>query len=338
MAYKVGLKRFFYQDANRSNWDGTGPRPLVTDVWYPATETSIETDTLIGPPDVPFFKVGKATRDADLLTTGESFPLILLSHGTGGVSLQLGWLASYLASQGFILAAVNHHGNNGLEPYVSKGFLHFWERAKDLTVVLNQLLSDENFGKRINPNQIGAAGFSLGGYTVLAISGGVTNIKSLIDSYKKVGRDIIKEIPPEFTDTAAFVEEFNSLDKFVSVADTSHCDERIKAVFSIAPVHGEAFSQEGLSSIKIPVKIIVGDADGQALASINASYFARHIKNAELTILEKVGHYTFLGEGTEIGKQELPMFCLDEHDIDRASIHQTVSQWAKEFFDKHLKG
>lgn len=337
MTYKVGLRRFFFQDTKRSNWSGTGERPLITDVWYPAIETAIETDTLIGSSAEPFFKVGKAAYDADLLITEESFPLILLSHGTGGVSLQLGWLASYLASEGFILAAVNHHGNNGLEPYVSKGFLYFWERAKDLTVVLNQLLSNETFGKRINTKQIGAAGFSLGGYTVISVAGGVTNIKSFIDLYKKSGRDLVKEIPPEFKDTNAFMEEFNSLDKFTSVADVSYRDERIKAIFSIAPVLGEAFTQDGLSTIQIPVKIVVGDADQQALASVNASYFARHIKNAELTILEKVSHYTFLGEGTEIGKRELPMFCLDD-GIDRALVHQIVSKWAKEFFEKHLKG
>jgi predicted dienelactone hydrolase len=258
MTYKIGLKRIFYQDPARSNWAGTDPRPLVTDVWYPAVDDAVETDIFIGPPDFPFFKAGKAARDAELLSS-RSYPLILLSHGTGGASLQLGWLASHLTSHGYIVAAVNHHGNNGLEPYVSKGFLHYWERPKDLTVVLDQLLADQNFGVHIQQDQIGAAGFSLGGYTMIAVAGGRTDIQPMINAFTKSGRDLSREIPPEFTDTAAFMEEFKSLSQHTAFADASHRDERIKAVFAIAPVLGEAFSASGLSEIQIPVKIIVGE-------------------------------------------------------------------------------
>jgi predicted dienelactone hydrolase len=337
MTFKAGLKRFSYQDETRSNWAETGPRPLVTDVWYPAVENAVETDTFIGSPDFPVFKSGKAARDAHPLHTKKSFPLILLSHGTGGASLQLGWLASYLASEGYIAAAVNHHGNNGLEPYVAKGFLHYWERAKDLKVVLDQLLADQTFGTLIDPDRIGAAGFSLGGYTVLAVAGGTTNIQPMIDFFTNSELDLSKVIPPEFTDTAAFMQEFKSLSQHVVVADASHLDKRIKAVFAIAPVLGNIFSEEGLSSIQIPVRIVVGEADLLAPVQENAAHFAMHLKDAELTVLGSVGHYTFLGEGTEAGKKAAPMFCVDENGVDRAIVHQKVSRWAREFFEKHLK-
>jgi predicted dienelactone hydrolase len=335
MTFKVGLKRFSYQDETRSNWAATGPRPLVTDVWYPAVDTAVETDIFIGSPDFPVFKAGKAAREAESLTG--SFPLILLSHGTGGASLQLGWLASYLASEGYIAAAVNHHGNNGLEPYLAKGFLHYWERAKDLTVLLDQLLADQTFGTLINQSQIGAAGFSLGGYTVLAVAGGTTNVQPMIDMFTNSEQDLSKVIPPEFTDTDAFMQEFKFLSQHVAVADASHLDKRIKAVFAIAPVLGNIFSEEGLSSIQIPVRIVVGEADQLAPVQENAAHFAMHLKDAELTVLGSVGHYTFLGEGTEAGKKAAPMFCVDENGVDRAIVHQKVSRWAKEFFEKHLK-
>ena len=85
MAYKVGLRRLFYQDTDRSNWDGTNPRPLLTDVWYPAVDTAVEVDVSIGPPNMPFFNAGKSARDAELVFAPASFPLVLLSHGSGGV-------------------------------------------------------------------------------------------------------------------------------------------------------------------------------------------------------------------------------------------------------------
>jgi predicted dienelactone hydrolase len=337
MTFKVGLKRLFHQDETRSNWEGTGPRPLITDVWYPAVEESVETDIFIGSPEFPVFKAGKAARDAQPLQTTGSFSLILLSHGTGGASLQLGWLATHLAAEGCIAAAVNHHGNNGLEPYVAKGFLHYWERAKDLKVILDQLLVDPTFGKLIDQERIGAAGFSLGGYTVIAVAGGTTTVQPMITAFTEGGQDLSKVIPPEFKDTDAFMQEFKSLRQHIPVADASHRDERIKAVFAIAPVLGEIFSEAGLSSIHIPVKIVVGEADQLAPPNVNAAHYAMHIKDAELTVLGSVGHYTFLAEGTEVGKQAAPMFCVDENGVDRAIVHEKVSRWAGEFFEKHLR-
>jgi predicted dienelactone hydrolase len=337
MNFRVGLRRLLYEDMGRKSWDSDRPRPLSTDVWYPALDTAVERDIFIGPPDMPLFYAGRAGRDPDLASAPDRFPLILLSHGTGGLSLQIGWLAETLASRGYIAAAVNHHGNNGLEPYLAQGFLHYWERPRDLTVVLDQLLADPVFGPRIDPNCVGAAGFSLGGYTVIALAGGIASVGLLIDEFRKLGPDIETAIPPEFSDHSAFMKEFESLSDQTSAANTSYRDQRIKAVFALAPVLGPAFSPAGLSSINIPVKIVVGAADRSAPAAGNASHFARYIKTAELTILEKVGHYTFLAEATEAGKRELPMLCLDEEGVDRALIHQMVAGWAVEFFDKNMK-
>jgi predicted dienelactone hydrolase len=335
MVFKVGLRRLLYEDAGRLNWDKTGPRPLLTDIWYPAAATAEESDVLIGPPATPFLNAGKAARDADLASG--LFPLVVLSHGTGGMSFQLGWLASYLASEGYIAAAVNHHGNNALEPYKAQGFLWYWERPRDLTVLLDRLLADPDFATQINATRIGAAGFSLGGYTVLAIAGGVTHIELLIEAFKASGRDVSKIMPPEFPDPAAFAEELESLTGLVSIANASYRDDRVRCVFAIAPALGEAFSPQGLSTVKVPVRLVVGESDQMAPAATNAAYLAKHIKDSELTVLEKVGHYTFLAEATDAGRRELPMFCVDPPDVDRAAVHLSVAKWADEFFAKHLK-
>ena len=83
------------------------------------------------------------------------------------------WLGHYLAARGYIVAAVNHHGNTAAEKQrAAQGFLLYWERAKDLTVVLDKLFADPFFGPRIDRDRIGAAGFSLGGYTVISVAGG----------------------------------------------------------------------------------------------------------------------------------------------------------------------
>jgi len=103
-----------------------------------------------------------------------------------------GWLASFLAAQGYVLAGVNHHGNTALESYTVQGFVCAWERAMDLTAVLDQLLQDPFFASRIDPRRIGAAGFSLGGYTVLALAGGRIDLTPLKSAYEHAGPEPLR--------------------------------------------------------------------------------------------------------------------------------------------------
>lgn len=49
------------------------------------------------------------------------------------LSSSAGWAGRL--RRGYVVAAVNHHGNTSREPYLPHGFLLWWERAKDLTAV-----------------------------------------------------------------------------------------------------------------------------------------------------------------------------------------------------------
>ena len=64
-----------------------------------------------------------------------------------------------LAGAGFLAVAVDHHGNNFIDGYSPEGFVRWWERARDFSFVLDELCAREDIGA------VGAAGFSLGGYT-----------------------------------------------------------------------------------------------------------------------------------------------------------------------------
>jgi len=42
----VGMVTRTFTDESRKNWYGTGPRPLTTAIWYPATARTGETETI----------------------------------------------------------------------------------------------------------------------------------------------------------------------------------------------------------------------------------------------------------------------------------------------------
>lgn len=60
------------------------------------------------------------------------------------------------------------------------------------------MLADQTFGSRIHAKRIAAAGFSLGGYTVLAIAGGITDRSAYIEFCKSSRADNMCKAPPEF--------------------------------------------------------------------------------------------------------------------------------------------
>lgn len=265
------------------------------------------------------------------------FPLIVLSHGTGGSAETMSWLACALASRGYIVAAVNHPGNNALEKYTAEGFLIWWERARDLTTLIDMLSRDRDFGRVVDIRRVGAAGYSLGGYTVIEIAGGRTDPALFQDFCRSEGTEGCAA-PPEFPDLFARWPELAAKSpafrRSVSQAGRSYRDPRIRAVFAIAPALGPAFIPDSLGRISIPVAIVAGTDDRIVPAGSNAQRLAKLIPRASLTFLPGAGHYTFFATCTDEGRRAQPQFCTDGSGVEREAIHRLTIEHAIRFFEE----
>lgn len=339
--YKVGVIRRSFTPAEPYDWRSAKTHALVTDIWYPADTAAVEQTQWMGSPDNPFADVGKAAVNAALIAAPERLPLILLSHGTGASSQMMGWLGTSLASHGFIAAAVNHPGNNATEAYTLQGFSLWWERATDLSTVLDQLLADATFGKRIDPKRIGAAGFSLGGFTVIEIAGGIGETARYQEFCKSPKADGMCVDPAEFPGISSQVVESAKSDASfrAALADgaKSHRDSRIRAIFAMAPALGPAFDPASLARISIPVLIVAGSDDKVVPVESSAKFFAAQIHGAQLTLFPAVGHYTFLATCGQLGRTSRPDLCLDNAGILRDDIHAQTANLAWHFFETNLR-
>ena len=335
--HAVGFSLRQFSAPEDYNWRGSDDRTLSGIVWYPAENGAGAKDQYIGPPDAPLFYAGRAAKDAALAPTFGRFPLIALSHGTGGSAMQMAWLGTYLAARGYIVVAVNHPGNNAVTGYTTRGFVEGWERANDISTVISDMLTDPRFGAKIDPDRIGAAGFSYGGYTMMELAGATTDSNRILawcDEKKGACN------PPEMPD---LMEKFKAIRQQPDVQQSlqrsgdSYRDLRIRAVFVIAPAVARAFTPESLQKIAIPVEIVAGAADPIAPPAENAQFFAANIKGAKLTILPGgVAHYTFLDVGTDAGKKQLPQLFVDNPGVDREAVHNQVAEMAVEFFEKEI--
>ena len=339
--YKVGVMNRHFTPPEPYDWRGAKTHSLITDIWYPAEPAAVEHTQWIGSPDSPFASAGKAAPDAPLIAAPENFPLILLSHGIGGSSSMMAWLGSALASHGFIAAAVNHPGNNALEDYTIPGAILWGQRAHDLSAVLDQLLADSTFGSRIDSKRVGAAGFSLGGLSVIELAGGVPAFPRFQDFCKSPKADGMcadtLEYPGLLSKVTALAKTDPAMQAALLESAKSHRDPRIRAIFAMAPALGPAFDPDSLAKISIPVQIVAGSADEVVPLESSAKFFAAHIPGAQLTIIQEVGHYTFLATCAELGRRTQPKLCLDRAGILRDEIHTQTANLAFHFFETNLK-
>ena len=318
-------------------WRDAATRVLITDVWYPAASDATEVEHGLGPPDAPWFALGRWADEAPLAPG--RFPLVVLSHGTGGSAAMMAWLGRFLASRGYLAAAVNHPGNNALEQYTAEGFLLWWERARDLSTVIDGLLADPMLGPHIDAARIGAAGFSLGGYTVLAAAGARTD-PGAFDRFCQSNTVAICQDPAEYPGLFAQWRQLRATSstfrRLSNRATASHRDARIRAVLAIAPALVPALTGASLRRLSIPVGIVAGADDVVADAASNAQRLAASVATAQLTSVPRAGHYSFLAACTDRGITMRADLCGDSVD-ERQRIHAQVQDVASAFFERHLK-
>lgn len=338
----VGMVTRTYVDNSRMNWSRTGPRPLRTAIWYPV-DAPTERETIFGGPLAEqIFVPLEVAPAAKLSERSRKYPLIVISHGTGGSAVMMMWLGTHLAANGYIVAAVNHHGNTSAEREPApQGFLLYWERATDLRLVIESVLRDPVFGNRIDDRRIGAAGFSLGGYSVIAAAGGRFSQRTFDEFCASPERDFTCEPQNEFPEAPARFAPLRNSDLIVRESlrrsGASYWDRRIKAVFAIAPALGSGLTESGLRPVSVPVHIVGGDGDVITPLRTNAQRYASLIRGARLTVMPGgVGHYTFLHECTPRGRETLPI-CRDAAGVDRRAVHQSVRELALIFFNSVLE-
>jgi predicted dienelactone hydrolase len=320
--FHIGQRTRQYQDASRN-------RPLKTEIWYPTADAYPQAEPQ---PDFPFI-VPPTIRDAKLLN--RRFPLVLISHGTGGGRITLAWMATALAQQGYVVAAVDHWGNT-YDNKTPEGFLKNWNRPLDISFVLTQLLQDASLSKMIDPQKVGALGFSIGGYTVIALAGGEVDYNAL-QRYIRTPQGRKEVTVPEFPQLASLVNDPTMDTLFRNIPPLK--DKRIKAVFALSPAIGQGFSSsKQVKQIDIPVSIVGAESDSITPYQTNALHYHKLLPNSEYYLVKgKVGHYIFLNEAKEGLKNEMPLIYADDPSISRRQIHEQVAQQAVNFFGKTLK-
>lgn len=286
--------------------------PLRVTVWYPALPGGrLE---LVG--DGKIFRGVEAWRDAPI--EKGRFPLVLVSHGLGGNIAGLSWLTTALARAGFIVAGPNHPGTTAGDS-TPEATVRIWERAGDISAVLTSLLDDPAWNGRIDPQRIGALGYSLGGCTVLLLAGARVDLERYA-RYCEANQDM-----PDSAWLAGGKVDLRKVDR--NLFEKSRLDSRIKTVVVVDPSHAQAFSPQSLREVSATVHILSLGRPSEVWISERPDQIAKARPDFHYEYIDDAVHFSWLAECKPQARDFLasvgePTFICDDGKFrTRAEIH-----------------
>ncbi len=304
--------------------------PLSLHIWYPSKDDGA--DIMLGK-NVVFKGVQVRAGATPIKTPKTKFPLVVLSHGSGGNAVNIAWIGAALADAGMIVVATNHPGSTSGDSTPMRT-LKIWQRPADLSAIITRFEKQPPFGLRPDMKKVGAVGFSLGGYSVLGLAGAQVRKQKYIDYCDgELSR----------LDCAWFAKagvDLNIIEK--SKFEAIFADVRLKTVVAIDPGLAQAFDISSLKSMKLPTLIINLGAKGHVPRAIDGEKIASLLLRAKHMNIKGASHFSFLAQCTKIGesiiksKGEEPI-CSEVGTRKRSDIHQQLKEIISAFLMKQFK-
>lgn len=260
-------------------------------VHYPTTEASRPVS--FGPYTM------NVSPDAEIIDG--KFPLIVISHGNGGSHLLYRTISTQLAKNGYIVAMLEHYGNNRNNNILENTTENLETRPRHVSLTIDFLLSDNWFNENIAQNRIGVIGHSMGGYTALALAGGVPRTKE----------GVVVEVAPDF---------------------------RIKAIVLLAP--GTGWFMNSLEKVTVPILMFTAEHD-PITPKWNGEIVLNFVPDKSKVIfheVENAGHFSFLSPFPSTMKNPNFLPSTDPVGFDREKFHSQLPTEILDFLNDKLNG
>ncbi len=229
--------------------------------------------------------------------------VIIISHGLGSDSGSFQYLANQLASYGFGVIVPNHPGSDAKQLRSLLGgraseiadSQELINRPLDIKYILDEMErlsnSDSEYKSRLNLQQVGIVGQSLGGYTALAVAGAPIN-------YPQLDKNCAPGALNQSWNISLLLQcEAAKLNR----AQSNFRDERIKAAIAVNPITSSIFGQASISQIKIPVMIVASSDDTVAPSFSEQIQPFTWLTNLDkyLVLLKGGTHFSTIGSSSQ---------------------------------------
>ena len=227
------------------------------------------------------------------------FPLVLVSHGSGGAPLLYRTVSLLLARSGYFVALIRHAGNTLGDNDLADSPAILRNRPRQLVALLEALLADPVLRTSIAAEPVTGIGHSLGGYTVLSVAGAQPWTRSR------------EPIP------------------------VAH-DARIGALVLMAPACGPFLAPGALAGVTAPILALTAEhdpltPDREVRAALGT---VADPKQVTIRMMPNAGHFSFLSPFPEA--MHNPQFApaADPSGFDRERFHEyfpgLILDWMQE--------
>lgn len=286
--------------------DMNGPA-LQGGIWYPcaapAQDVAIGRVTLAATPDCPM--------------PDGSRPLIVMSHGSAGSYLGHHDTAAALADAGFVVAAINHVGDNAVDRS-RQGYLSiFSTRPREIRRLIDYLTGAWPQRARLD-GAVGFFGFSRGGYTGLVLAGATPDFKQGLGiCADEPALPMCRDIRDGKVPAQPYVK-----------------DARIRALVVADPLN--AFSADALKAVSIPVQLWASEQGGDGVTPASVDAVRQGLPAPEFHRVAGAGHFAFLAPCSAAQAEAAPAICRDAAGFDRAAWHREFNAAVVAFFKTAL--
>lgn len=151
-------------------------RTLTVEVWYPAASAAEPTPYEL----VPGVEFAADLSTVDAPPSDEApFPVLVFSHGSGGLRQQSATIVETVASHGFVVVAADHAGNTAIDRLLGAETdfgVSARNRVLDVVLLLDEVEAGRLAGGLADPDRVAVMGHSFGDFTALAVAGGYDDI------------------------------------------------------------------------------------------------------------------------------------------------------------------
>jgi predicted dienelactone hydrolase len=247
---------------------------LTLQVWFPSSQPDDDIH-LYG----DFFESDIA--DGGDIDCSQTYPVVLFSHGNGGVRYQSFFFGEYLASHGFIVLSPDHVGNTLMDDDSDRKPELITRRPQDISDAYDWLLEESRFEGCVDEEDgYAVVGHSFGGYTALSLSGAYLDTDATLEICATYGGWLCSHV-------ATIAEEQGH-----GIYDNT--DDRIWAAIPMTPA-GVSTLYPTLPLIQVPTLVWAGSKDDLTTVDdvVRPIYDALETEQKYWANITEAGHYSF---------------------------------------------